>query len=108
MKLHIYTNQSHDTVALINDQNQVIGYWDANDKGGGRATALEDALYATNPSEWEGHAHEIDVDDFAIGNDLVLIIREDGEWEYNNRDLLIKRLRFHLGNRHPIIQALYA
>lgn len=108
MKLHIYTNNAYDTVALVNEQNHVIGHRDASQKGGERATALEDALYATNVGEWNDHGEEINVDDFAEGNDLVLIIDEDGEWEIQDRELLTERLSFHLGEMHPIVQALNA
>lgn len=108
MKLHIYTNNAYDTVALVNDENQVVSHWDANSKGGVQKTALEDALYTTDVSEWDEQGHEIDADDFAEGNDLLLVIHEDGEWEVDDRDLLASRLSFHLGERHPIVQALNA
>lgn len=106
MKLHIYTNNAYDTVALVNDENQIVSHWDANTKGGVRDTALEDALYTTDVSKWDDQGHEIDSEEFADGNDLFLVIREDGEWEVDDRELLVSRLSFHFGQRHPIVQAL--
>lgn len=108
MKLHIYTNNAYDTVALVNQDNQVVSHWDADASGGVQKTALEDALYTTDVSEWDEQGHEIDADDFAEGNDLFLVIHEDGEWEVEDRKLLAARLSFHLGERHPIVQALNA
>jgi hypothetical protein len=108
MKLHIYTNNACDTVALVNDEGRVVSHWDANSKGGAQRTALEDALHTTDVSEWDDQGREIDADDFAAGNDLFLIIHEDGEWEVEDRDLLASRLGFHFGERHPIVQALNA
>jgi hypothetical protein len=95
-------------VALINDDNQVVSHWDANAKGGVQKTALEDALYTSDVSEWDEQGHEIDADDFAEGNELFLVIDADGEWEIEDRKLLAHRLCFHLGERHPIVQALNA
>lgn len=108
MKLHIYTNNAYDTVALVNEENQVVSHWDANAKGGVQKTALEDALYTTDVSEWDDQGHEIDADEFAEGNDLFLVIHEDGEWKVKNPKLLTDRLSFHLGERHSIAQALNA
>lgn len=108
MKLHIYTNNAYDTVALINEEGKVTSYWDANSKGGSKGTALEDALYTSDVSEWDDHGHEIDADEFAAGNQLFLAILEDGEWQVEDRKLLGERLSFHLGERHPIVQALNA
>lgn len=86
----------------------IYAYWEANSPGGVQKTALEEALYTADVSEWDEQGREIDADDFAEGNDLFLIIHEDGEWEVEDRKLLADRLSFHLGERHPIVQALNA
>jgi hypothetical protein len=106
MKLHIYTNNAYDIVALFNDEGMIVSYWDANSPGGDKATALEDALYTSDVSGWDDQGHEIDADEFAEGNELFLVILANGEWEVEDRKLLGDRLSFHLGERHPIVQAL--
>ena len=98
MKLHVYTNNAYDTVALINDADQVISYWDE--------TAIESAISTDDVSEWEDQGHKIDEDEFAAGNDLFLVVHENGDWEAKDRDLLTARLSFHLGDMHPIVQSL--
>ena len=108
MKLHIYTNNAYDTVALVNEDGKIVSHWDANAKGGVQKTALEDALYTDDVSEWDDQGHEIAAEEFGEGNDLFLVIHDDGEWEVEDRKLLADRLRFHLGPRHPIVQAIFA
>jgi hypothetical protein len=105
MKLHLYTNNAYDTVALVNDDNKVVSHWGVDSALG---VALKDALYTTDVSEWGDNGYEIDVNDFAVGNELYLVIEEDGEWEVVDRYLLRTRLSFHLGDLHPIVQALNA
>lgn len=99
MKLHFYTNNAYDTVALVNDENQVVSHWNS--------TTIEDALNTSDMSEFDNQFLEIEVEDFEKGGqDLFLVVRDGGEWEFEDRDRLESRLRFHLGKFHPIVQAL--
>lgn len=106
MKIHLYTNNAQDTVALINDDEKVISFWAAESKGGVQKTALEDALFTTDPNEWDDQLLEVALDEFEEGNELYLVIHENGSWETEDRELLESRLSFQLGEDHPIVKAL--
>lgn len=108
MKINLYTNNAYDTVAFVNDDNRIVSHWDAAAKSTTETTALDDALNADDLSDWDDQGHDIDADEFADGNDLILTIYDDGSWHVADRDLLAARLRWHLGARHPIVQALTA
>ena len=106
MKIHLYTNNAYDTIALIADDGQVTSTWEANAPGGIHETALEDALYTDDLSGWDEQGKDVDPDDFEEGQALFLIINEDGSWETYDKDLTFSRLAFHLGQNHPIVKAL--
>jgi hypothetical protein len=108
MQIKIYTNNGSDTVAIINNDNKVTNFWQADAKGSAQDTVLEDALYMASLPEWHDHPFDIDLDDFEDGQTLFLTIRSDGKWECEDRDLLERRLMFHLFETHPIVQALRA
>ncbi len=106
MKIHIYTNNGYDTVAIVNDEDQVISHWDASDMSQNLNTVFECALYTTDVTTWHDQGLEINLSDFEEGNELLLVIHEDGEWEIKDRELLISRLEFHLREGHPIVKCL--
>ncbi len=106
MKLHLYTNNAYDTVALINDEDQVVSTWDAATPTTKNNTALTEALTTTDPDLWDNQGDDTDVLDFEDGNELFLIINDDGSWETPDKELLVSRLDFHLGANSPIVKAL--
>ena len=88
MKLHIYTNNGFDTVALV-DGETVISQWPE--------TAIEEALKATDPRDWDNQGLEVDLNDFEKGNELFAVVSEIGEIDTPDDDLFSSRIAFHFG-----------
>lgn len=109
MKLHIYHNNTQDTVALVKD-GKVISRWNAMAPGGSCATVFEDALATSDPSAWDDQFLSIDLEkfEFETGNELYLVIDHGGNWEVPDYLTLASRIEFLLGDSHLRFRALIA
>lgn len=107
MKLHIYHNNAYDTVALVKD-GKVISHWDAMAPGGTGKTVFDDARRTTDVSDWDDQGLSIDLEEFETGNELYLVIDQNGDWDVPDYLMLAERIEFLVGEDHVETRALIA
>jgi len=87
MKLHIYTNNAYDTVALIQD-DKIVAQWDER--------AIIDALNCECPDDWDNQGLDMPLDEFEPGNELWAVIDQDGNLHKPDPALFDERQQFHV------------